>query len=87
MVERHLNRKLVSVIFVRAYSLTDQAPPPIEAQLLGSHLDSGLAENLNLLLKVALLVPHGKSHLICGVDCLFVGERHADFEFFAYNST
>lgn len=72
------------MIFLRAYSLTNQAPPPIEAQLLGSHLDSGLAENLTLLLKVALLAPNGKSHLICRADCLFVGERYMDFEFCAH---
>ena len=72
--------------FLRAYSLTDQAPPPIEVQVLGTHLDSDLAGSLTLLLKVALLAPNGKSHLICKADYLFVGERYVDFEFHAHNS-
>ena len=72
--------------FLRAYSLTDQAPPPTEVQVLRAHLDSDLAGILTLLLKVALLAPNGKSHLICKADYLFVGERYVDFEFHAHKS-
>ena len=72
--------------FLRAYSLTDQAAPPIEVQVLGAHLDSDFVGSLTLLLKVALLAPNGKSHLICKADYLLVGERYADFEFHAHNS-
>lgn len=41
----------------------------------GTHLNSGTGDILSLPSTAPLPAPAGKSHLICGVDTLFIGEK------------